>query len=229
MLKRLCVIVVFWGILSQQLFSQHSEPSVLKAYKINKSIKFDGVLSEPAWQQAMHISNFTQRDLNFGDPVTERTETAILYDNNTLYIGVWCYQKDPSKIVAKNLNRDFDYESDDNFQIIISPFNDNRNGYLFVINPNGARADVQVYGGEDGNEDWNGVWDCKTTITGEGWFAEIYIPFTTLQFKKGSVLNWAINFERDIVSKNEEALWQGWSRDNSIFAVNRAFWFGGLV
>jgi hypothetical protein len=124
-----------------------------------------------------------------------------------------------SKIVAKNMNRDFDYESDDNFQIIISPYNDNRNGYLFVINPNGARSDVQVYGGEDGNKDWNGVWDAKTTITDKGWFAEIYIPFSTLQFKNDSILNWAINFERDIVSKNEQALWQGWSRDICLFSV----------
>ena len=217
---------VFIGLLSSHVYSQHSEPSALRAYKIDKKIKFDGVLSEPAWQQAMHISNFTQRDLSYGEPVTERTETAVLYDNNTLYIGVWCYQKDPAKIVAKNLNRDFNYESDDNFQILISPFNDNRNGYLFVVNPNGARADVQVYSGEDGNDDWNGVWDCKTTITDEGWFAEIYIPFTTLQFKRGSELHWAINFERDIVSENEQSLWQGWSRDYSIFAVTNA---GNLV
>ena len=91
-----------------------------------------------------------------------------------------------------------------------------------MVNPNGARTDIQVYGGEDGNEDWNGVWDTKTSITDQGWFAEIYIPFSTLQFKKGSILNWAINFERDIVSKNEEALWQGWSRNYSIYNVATA-------
>ncbi len=227
-MKKFAFLVFFIAMLPWQIFSQHSEPSTLSAYKIDRNIKFDGVLNEDVWQKAMHISNFTQRDLNFGEPVSERTETAVLYDKNTLYIGIWCYQKDASKIVAKNLNRDFDYETDDNFQIIISPFNDNRNGYLFVINPNGARADVQVYGGEDGNKDWNGVWDAKTTITDEGWFAEIYIPFTTLQFKKGSVLNWAINFERDIVSENEQALWQGWSRDYSIFAVNNAGRLVGL-
>lgn len=227
-MKKIIVFVFFMTVVYLQVFSQHSEPSVLQAYKIESKIKFDGVLSEPAWQKAMHISNFTQRDLNFGEPVSERTETAVLYDKNTLYIGIWCYQNDPSKIVAKNLNGDFDYQSDDNFQIIISPFNDNRNGYLFVINPNGARADIQVYGGEDGNEDWNGVWDAKTTITSEGWFAEIYIPFTTLQFKNGLVLDWDINFERDIVSKNEQSLWQGWSRDNSIFAVTNAGELTGL-
>ncbi len=204
------------------LFAQHSNPDTLQAYRINGNIKFDGQLTEPEWQQALHISNFTQRDLDYGKPITERTEVAVAYNKHNLFIGVWCYQKDVNKIVAKNMNVDFNYWSDDNFQIMISPFNDNRTGYLFVINPNGARADIQIFGGEDGNEDWNGVWDVKTSRTDKGWFAEVVIPFNTLQFKSDSVLNWALNFERDIVSENEEALWQGWSRDNSIFSVVKA-------
>jgi len=227
---RRTVLLLFVLLNSLQfVLAQYSEPRAVEAYKTNEEIKFDGILSEKVWQQAPHINNFTQRDLNYGEPISERTEVAVIYDDNTLYIGLWCYQKDPSKIIAKNMNRDFDYESDDNFQILLSPFDDNRNGYLFVINPNGARADVQVYGGEDGNEDWNGVWDAKTIINDQGWFAEIYIPFSTLQFKKDSVLNWAMNFERDIVSVNEQALWQGWSRDNSIYAVNHAGMLTGIT
>jgi hypothetical protein len=202
--------------------SQHSEPSVIQAVKINEKIRFDGLPDETVWAEAPHITNFTQRDLDYGKPVSERTEVAVLYDENTLYFGIWCYQKDVRKIVAKEMIRDFDYESDDNFQIMISPFNDNRTGYLFVVNPNGARADVQIYGGEDANDDWNGVWDVKANINKDGWFAELYIPFSSLQFKNTRYLNWAINFERDIISKNEAALWQGWSRDNSIYAVNKA-------
>ncbi len=60
--------------------------------------------------------------------------------------------------------------------MIISTFNDNRNGYLFVTNPNGARADVLISNeGEGFNSSWNGVWDVATTVTDEGWFAEIQI------------------------------------------------------
>ncbi len=211
------------------VFAQHSDPSEISALRIDGNIKFDGILDDPEWQLAPHINNFTQRDLNFGEPVSEKTEVAIIYNNNTLYMAVWCYMKDVSKIVAKNMNPDFNYRSDDNFQIMISPFDDNRNGYLFVTNPNGARADIQIYSGEDGNKDWNAVWDVKTTVNDQGWFAEIEIPFNTLQFKKGKVLDWAINFERDIVSKNEQSLWQGWSRDNSIYAVVKAGKLIGLT
>ena len=220
---KLFTIFLLASVFNIQLaIAQHSLPETLEAMRMEGDIKFDGKLDEPQWQQATHISNFTQRDLNYGEPISEHTEVAILYNKNNLYIGVWCFQKDVDNITAKNMNTDFNYRSDDNFQIMISPYDDNRTGYLFVTNPNGARADIQIYSGEDGNEDWNGVWDVKTQITNQGWFAEIYIPFSTLQFKNDSVLNWALNFERDIVSKNEEALWQGWSRDFSIYAVANA-------
>lgn len=218
---------VFFGA-AQVLHAQHSELNTLQPTKINGDLIFDGMLNDSIWQLTPHIKNFTQRDLNYGEPISENTEVAVIYNNHTLYFGIWCYQKDMSKLEAKNMRPDFDYKTDDNFQIMISPFNDNRNGYLFVTNPNGARADIQIFSGENGNEDWNGVWDAKATVTEEGWFAEVMIPFNTLKFKNDQILNWAINFERDIVSKNEQALWQGWSRDNSIYSVVNAGQLLGL-
>ena len=226
MKKTLLVLLAF--VITFPIYAQHSEPSEIKAVFIDGKIKLDGNLDEPYWQKAQFVSNFTQRELDYGKPVTEKTEVAVLYNKTGLYFGIRCYQKDASKIVAKSLNVDFDYWHEDNFQIMLSPFNDNKNGYLFVINPYGARADLQIYGGEDANRDWNGVWDAKAVITKEGWFAEVFIPFNTLQFKAGNELVWAINFERDIMAENEQALWQGWSRDNSIWAVVNAGKLTGL-
>lgn len=204
------------------LFAQNSLPDTISAKFIENKISFDGKLNEPQWQQASVIENFIQKEPDFGKPSSEKTKVALLYDKLALYIGVWCYQKEVKKINAKFLQRDFDYENDDNFQVIISPFNDKRNGYLFVINPLGARADLLVSGGEEGNKNWNGVWDAKTTMTEEGWFAEIQIPFNSLQFRNLEEHNWAINFERNIRYKNEQVLWQGWTRDCSIFCVVNA-------
>ena len=66
------------------LQAQISQPNHIEALRISSPIVMDGILSEPAWQKAMHISNFTQRELNEGQPATERTEVAILYDDNNL-------------------------------------------------------------------------------------------------------------------------------------------------
>jgi hypothetical protein len=226
--KLLIISLVFLLSLTQNLQAQHSIPDTVAAEFITTKIDLDGKLVEPEWQTATHINNFTQRELDFGEPSSEKTEVAIVYTKTAIYIGVWCYMQEPEKIVAKFLQRDFDFGSDDNFRIIISPFNDKRNGYEFIINPLGARADLLVSGQESSNIDWNGVWDASATINDEGWFAEIVIPFTSLKFKKADEHTWAINFERNIRAKNEHSRWQGWSRDFTFESIVNAGTLKGI-
>lgn len=201
-------------------YAQHNIPDTIQTVFAGK-INFDGKLDEPIWITAPSINNFTQRELDFGKPCTEQTKVTVLYDDLGLYVGVWCYQQ-RTKITGKFFQRDFDFDTEDNFEVIVSPFNDRRNGYLFIINPNGARADLLVSGQESSNINWNGVWDAKTIITNEGWFGEIRIPFNTFQFKKGTQHIWAINFERNIRYKNEQVLWQGWDRNYEIENISQA-------
>lgn len=219
------VAFVLLALLPFTALCQHSVPDTILTTSITEKIYFDGKLNESAWQNAPFIENFTQRELNFGQPASEKTKVAVIYDPLALYIGVWCYQKN---IRAKYMQRDFNYEEDDNFQVALSPFSDRRNGYLFIINPNGARADLLISGNESANIDWNGVWDVRTTVTGQGWFAEIRIPFNSLQFRKDAAHLWSINFERNIRSKNEQVLWQGWTRDCSIYCLVNAGTLAGL-
>jgi len=203
------------------LFAQKNATDTLFAFPVNSKVMLDGIIDSVFLNQPFTISNFTQSDPDFGKPATEKTKVAIAYSSTSLYIAVWCYQSAGTKISAKSLQRDFDFSAEDNFRIAISPFNDGRTGYEFVINPNGARADLLVSSSEDASNDWNGVWDAAATITCEGWFAEIEIPFNTLKFKNSKEQFWAINFERNIRNKNETDRWQSWSRDYTLenFAV----------
>lgn len=204
-------------------YAQVSQPNAIHALFTTQSIKVDGDLCEPVWRQTEHISNFTQRELNEGQAVTMRTEVAIVYDKLNLYIGVWCYDSEPDKIVAQKMKRDFDYDTEDNFEIILDTYHDQRNGYLFVVNSNAARFDALVQNnGQQVNESWDGVWNVKTKVTGKGWFAEFEIPFSTLKFSTSGKQVWGVNFERNIRRKREQVLWQGWSRDSELEQVARA-------
>lgn len=208
--------------------AQKSLPDTILAISLNEKITLDGKLEESIWQNSNKISNFTQTEPDLGKPATEKTQVAIVYSSSFLYIGIWCYQSTGTKISAKSLQRDFDYDSEDNFRIAISPFNDGQRGYEFVVNPNGARNDMLVSAWDDANSDWNGVWDAAATITNEGWFAEIEIPYNTLKFKNSEKQIWAINFERNIKNRNETDRWQGWSRDFNIENFSVAGTLSGL-
>lgn len=206
-------IIILILLLSNHLIGQHSNPETLEAIYCNESIKLDGKLNESCWLNATFIENFTQREQNEGAPATEKTWIAVVYNDNEIYFGIWCFDSEPDKISAQKMARDFIWGSDDNVEIMISTFNDNRNGYLFVTNPNGALADVWVGDeGKDFNKDWNGVWDVAVERNEKGWFVEMVIPFSTLKFKKDNTQIWGINFERNIRRKKEQLLWQGWSR-----------------
>lgn len=153
-----------------------------------------------------------------------------MFSNDKLYVGIWCYDSTPKEIIAKENKRDFNYNIDDNFIFIIDTYNDKRNGFMFVTNPNGARADLQVFNnGGSSNIYWNGVWNVKTIKNNEGWFAEMEIPLYTLKYKaniKDQV--WGINFERNIRRKREQVRWKAWNRNNRIEQVNLAGELHGL-
>ncbi len=217
------IVMMILPVFTGKTFAQVSQPNTIRAFYVDQPIKIDGRLTEAAWQKAQHISNFTQRELNEGQPATERTEVAVLYDHKNLYVGVWCYDSNVNGLVAQGMQRDFQFDSDDDFEFILDTYHDGRNGYLFVTNPNAARFDALIQNnGERINESWDGVWNVKTTITEKGWFAEFVIPFSTLKFSTKPEQIWGINFERNIRRKREQVLWQGWSRDSELEQVSRA-------
>jgi len=228
MTKRL-ILFLLLIIIAVTSFSQKNKPDTLISFYTEEKIVLDGVLNEISWSKAMKICNFLQREPDESKLVSEPTYAVVLYNKHKLYIGLWAYDSNPDKIIAKDMARDGRWGSSDNFEIIISPFNDNRNAYLFVVNPNGARGDAIITDNGNGwNEDWNGIWDVAVVRNDSGWFAEMEIPFSNLKFKDKTYHEWGFNIERNIRYKKEQAAWQGWSRNFSVFQVSESGTLTGL-
>ncbi len=236
-----CLILVLWGFLfqlhaAQDLSNEHRDFIIpfrnISATQIQSFLKIDGNIDEEEWKKIRFIGNFIQREPNVGDPATEDTKIALLYNQNKLYIAIQCFDKEPNKIIAREMRRDAHLDNDDNFRIVFDTFNDRRNGFYFNINPNGCRRDATF--GDEGtsyNSEWNGIWECETQINDKGWFAEIAIPWKTLRFGKGDSLTWGINFSREIRRKNETDFWQLVPRDAGrmgFFRVSQAGTLTGL-
>ena len=209
--------------------SGRSEPTTLQAVRVSAPPIIDGAVNDSAWQHAVPLTNFTQREVEEGAPATERTEVRIVYDDRALYIGVWCHDRETGAIVANEMKRDFNVDVEDNFGIILDTYHDRRNGFMFYINPSGARYDALVTDeGQGVNPDWNALWDVSTSITSEGWFAEIEIPFSTLRFSEDLEQVWGVNFVRNIRRKQEQDLWQGYLRNYGFQKLSQAGVLVGL-
>jgi hypothetical protein len=189
-------------------------------------ISIDGYLADKDWERTTFQSHFLQREPVYGQEPSEETQVALLRDDDYLYLGIKCYDSSSPDIIANEMRRDAHIDSDDYFEIVFDTFHDQRNGYYFIINPNGVKRDATL--GDEGisfNPNWDGIWDCQTQISDEGWFAEIAIPWKTLRFDSKRDSLWGINFARMIRRKNEHVFWQLISRDagrSGLFRLSQA-------
>ncbi|MCP4724784.1 MAG: carbohydrate binding family 9 domain-containing protein, partial [bacterium] len=181
----------------------------MTAVKITESPKIDGKLDDAVWDQAVFSGEFIQREPVEGEPATEITEVAMIYDDKNLYVAARCFDSEPDKIIATEMRRDERMWNDDNFEVIIDTFNDKRNAFYFTTNPLAMRRDGKVSDeGRIENSDWDGVWMCKVSRDERGWFVEMAIPWQTLRFKEGDNIKWGANFVRKIQRKNEDDYWR---------------------
>jgi hypothetical protein len=206
-LRPFCLSVL---ILPLSFASTHAQITAVPA---EGTIKLDGVLSEKAWDNAEVISDFTQRELTEGAAPSEKTEVRIIYNADNLFIGVKCFDDEPGKILHRELKWDTGLGNDDRIAVGFDTYHDKRQGYAFIVNPNGARSDATFLSDKDVNFQWDGIWDVAARITDYGWSCEIEIPFKTLRFPTTEQQEWGVNFTRYIQRKNEEVVWRGWRRD----------------
>ena len=182
----------------------------------------DGVLDETDWTQAPAADAFTQADPREGAPPSGRTIVRVLAGPNAIVIGVVCEDPDPSRIVSFSVRRDAALASEDHVRIVIGPFLDGRSGYVFAVNPSGARYDGLINpGGETDNPDWDGIWEAATTRSATGWAAEISIPVQTLSFNP-SLREWHFNVQRRIQRHLETVRWAFAARQYQVTQTSRA-------
>jgi hypothetical protein len=213
------IIVVLSGFVVEGSGQQN-----VTAVKINSQPLIDGKLDDSVWTLAISNSDFLQQEPNAGDKPTFKTEIRFLYDNDNLYLGVYCFDDEPEKIIAREMKWDGRISSDDNIKIIFDTFNDNRSAYLFGTNPLGAQNDALLTGFEmrDFNEDWDAVWDVSCSINDDGWSAEFRFPFSSLRFFDKEKQVWGFNIERGIRRLNEQVIWTSVGQNLGLLKIAEA-------
>lgn len=178
------------------------------ASRCNEKPKIDGFLNEQGWKLAIPVTGFQQFDPEEGVPASEETSVRILYDDDALYVGVFCYDSSPTEIVQQLTRRDRSAQSD-RFSIIIDSYHNHNTAFLFSCSVSGVQSDgVLSYDGLAYDIQLDAVWDFEAKILTDGWSAEFKIPFSVLRFsgQKGEYV-WGINFRRYIARKKETDEW----------------------
>ena len=189
------------------------------AVRVTKAPDIDGHLIDEAWSYAKPAGEFLQKEPKQNIPHSQRTEFRVLYNNDTLFVGVWCFDTEARNIIAHTMERDVMMRYEDMVNITLDTFQDRRNGYIFTVNPNGARSDATVSNNTSRNSEWDGAWRAKSKKHAWGWSIEVAIPFKSLSFDEKND-SWGINIYRNIGRFGERGQWANSRRISRSYHVS---------
>lgn len=197
-------------LISSTLFAQEKKTYTASTGE-ELEITVNGKLDDPAWQNATWQDDFTQFEPKEGDAPAKKTEFAILYDDSNIYLAFRAYD-DPDSISLRMTRRD-NLEGD-LVGVGFDSYFDKRTHFMFVVSAAGVRSD-NITSDDGNNEDWtwDGIWSAKTSVTSNGWTAEMKIPLTQLRFKESEEQVWGLQVFRSIFRKDELSTWQPMKRD----------------
>ena len=208
--------------------AQEAQRPALRVGSLPSDLQLDGVLDEDAWTTADAIGSLTMIDPVEGGPLTGHTTVRVLASAREIIIGVICRDPDPAGIVSYSKARDSGLRGEDHVKIIFDTFLDKRSGYIFAVNPSGARYDALVARqGEGENSNWDAVWEAATANGADGWSVEIRIPVQSLSFDP-TLREWGFNVERRLERLQEVSRWSSPRRDAKISQTSRAGRLTGL-
>lgn len=203
-------------------FAQAERPPQLRAGALVGSVAIDGVLDEAAWQNIDMVETFTQVEPSEGTAASGLTRVRVLAGPKAIVVGIECEDPNPAGIVSFSKQRDAELRSEDHVRVVLGPFLDGRSGYVFAVNPAGARYDALIApGGDDDNPNWDGIWEAATSRTIRGWTVEMRIPIDTLAFNR-SAREWEFNVERRIQRLLETDRWAAAERQFRVTQTSRA-------
>ncbi len=188
--------------------------------KITETIILDGSLDEDVWTSAtVYARDFHQYFPTDSLIAEDNTTIRMAFDDKNLYVAIECFTRG-SNYVVPTLRRDYRAGGNDNITLLIDPFSDGANAFMFGTNPAGVQREGLISQGgttiQGFSTSWDNKWKCETKVYDDKYVSEMAIPFSTLRFNKG-VKQWKFNSYRFDMQSNERSTWVGIPRNQWIF------------
>lgn len=141
-----------------------------------ESIKVDGILDEPEWENAFSINEFYQTSPFNLKKSKDETVAYIFSNKDGIYVGFINKQSNASMLSKKTLRDEMTSLSDKN-SVNIDFDGDGNKAYILAINLGDSYFDAIKIKAGDFKTDWDGDWIAKTKRYDGYWVSEFYFPW----------------------------------------------------
>jgi hypothetical protein len=182
-------------------------------------VRVDGSLDEPVWRDAALLTGFSLYAPIDQRPAPDSTEVLVWYSSTAIYFGIRAFEPHGGGDAVHATLADRDRISgDDNVEIHLDTFHDQRRAFVFIVNPLGVQADGMkseaggfipgsnvMPGQNDLSADF--LWQSKGHVTPWGFEVEIRVPFKSLRYAARDVQDWGLQIQRNVQHSGYQETW----------------------
>ncbi|MGZ3858952.1 MAG: DUF5916 domain-containing protein [Flavisolibacter sp.] len=215
-------------LFSLGVFSQNLHLKQIPAIRTTATIKIDGNPDEAAWKEAIPATDFIEWRPSPGKKEDSSNKTVVyfLYDNTSIYVGGFCYERTKDSISKELVGRDV-VGVNDFVGVILDTYNDKINAVGFYVTPYGEQFDAKYSNSNIGEDpSWNAVWDSEAKIHENGWSFEMRIPYSALRFSNRANQTWGINITRRRNKTGQQYMWNPVDPKVNGFVNQEGLWTG---
>jgi len=170
-------------------------------------IIIDGHLDEPVWQTIAAQNGFRVLIPDTLQKPAHETYLRLAYDDRGLYVAADMRQ--PTETLIPRLSgRDIYMTSRDGMGITLDTSGEGRYGFWFSVNLGDSVSDGTVLPERNYSRDWDGPWRGRSQETGDGWTAELFIPWSAVSMPAaGKLRHMGVYVSRTVAYKEERWGW----------------------
>lgn len=150
----------------------------------------DGRLDDDSWKHAAAVTDFVVLGTQTGELMKQKTIVRLAYDDRAIYLGFECEEPNLDSLVKDSI-------WEEGVEAFFDTTHDHTTFYQIGLTPGGTTG--QTAGKTVA---WGGKWEVKTTFGDACWFAEIALPFESLNTgcpPPGTV--WGLNLCRTLFGR----------------------------
>ena len=165
----------------------------ITALRTGQPITVDGKLDEASWEKTPFSVGFVDKDRK---PTLAEIGVKALYDDNNIYFGFICADKDPTSLkVDAEDEKDIFAVKDDVLAIFVQPDETAPIYYQLAFNARGVQFDQKVVGNEK-DYVYHPDWKMAAFPGGKYWTAEVALAYEAFGLEGRGKTNWRVNFHR---------------------------------
>ena len=207
--RKILRVLLCLTIGSMPVYAVTEAGSFYRASHESLNINVDGKLDEPEWDQAPTFSDFVVVEPDTLAQPKYRTEYKFIYTEKGLYVGAFFRQpKDTQVMWLTSRDGGGGSSNRDSIGLILDTSGEGRYAYWFNLALGGSLSDGTLLPERQFSRKWDGAWDGASSSTDEGWYGEMYIPWSILSMPKGtSTRQIGISLRRDVAHLSEAWQW----------------------